>query len=161
MYSINIDDLGFFVPEKTVNKFVKKKENKMAEINKESFIIELDNRGEGEIKKAFTFPDSSRDFDITKSFFPRFDFNIELFGKEHFKPTRVIFNGTTTVCYFGEDKVVAQLLPGDCYVMEKGLALCVAKYALGGYNSFRKLLDNAEEYNIKERWESEGEHLPF
>lgn len=84
-------------------------------------------------------------------------FTFSLVDANKFKPTRVIFNGTTTVCYFGEEKVVVELLPGDTYDREKGLALCVAKYALGGYSAFRKLLENAEYYNQPKEEEQEEE----
>lgn len=63
------------------------------------------------------------------------------------RPSRVIFNGTTTKCYFRdgtEEKV--ELMSGDTYDRQKGLALCIAKRIMGGWTGFEDAIENAEYY---------------
>lgn len=58
------------------------------------------------------------------------------------KPTikKVIFNDPATIVYWSDDtKTVVKCQPGDVYSKELGLAMCIAKKALGNKGNYNEV----------------------
>lgn len=74
-------------------------------------------------------------------------------GFEIAKPTdcikRVIFNNPATIVIWSDDSKTVVKCDNEAYDPEKGLAMCIAKRAMGNsgnyYNTFKKFLPKKEE----------------
>lgn len=59
------------------------------------------------------------------------------YGSHHMEIVNVIFNKPATIVIWGDGtKTVVKCQPGDVYSKETGLALCIAKKALGNKGNF-------------------------
>lgn len=69
------------------------------------------------------------------------------FCKKYLKIKKVIFNAPATIVFWEDGtKTVVKCGENDTYDKEKGLAMCIAKRALGDkgnyYNEFKKLIED-------------------
>lgn len=66
---------------------------------------------------------------------------LEIVPKFDFKPSRIVFNGTTTICFFSDGtKVISKLMNGDEFDAEIGVMACIAKKIFGSRSQFMKFI---------------------
>ena len=58
------------------------------------------------------------------------------------KPTRIVFNNTTTVVFWPDGtKTISKLMDGDKFDPEHGVAMCIAKKLFGSHSGFKKFVE--------------------
>ena len=61
-------------------------------------------------------------------------------------PDRIIFNGVTTICIFGDGtKVISRPQKGEKFDKETGVAMCIAKYIYGSRSKFLKAVEKGHQ----------------
>jgi len=61
-------------------------------------------------------------------------------------PKSIIFNGTTTICIFGDGtKVISRPQKGEKFDKETGVAMCIAKYIYGSRSKFLKAIEKGHQ----------------
>jgi len=65
---------------------------------------------------------------------------------EEVKPEHIIYNGTTTICIFGDGtKVISRPQKGEKFDKETGVAMCIAKYIYGSRSKFLKAVEKGHQ----------------
>jgi hypothetical protein len=65
---------------------------------------------------------------------------------EEIHPVKIIFNGVTTICFFGDGTYVsARPQKDEVFCEETGVAMCIAKYIYGSRSKFLKAVDKGKQ----------------
>lgn len=85
------------------------------------------------------------------SFIPRFSYAIgtlaegehRKISKSDFIPVKIIYNGTTTVCYFKDgSKEIVHCAEDEQFVKEVGVMSCIMKKLFDSRNEFKRLVNS-------------------
>ncbi len=72
------------------------------------------------------------------------------FKKEDLIPTKIIYNNTTTICYFKDgSKEVVHCAEGEVFVKEVGVMSCIMKKLFKTRNDFKRLVNSGYMQPIK------------